>query len=157
MLRKGKNKHIFFVVFLWCCSSNYGATNPIIHLPCWTAHDPNTWFQPFQQNCPVYKTILIVVRIYAICKDPKNLSTLSMLYVPSLKLTFSPLKMDGFNTILSYWGRLFSGAKNVGFREGCWKEILFSWTGMGFETLVNSLGDILPYQSMVVSGSPIRW
>ena len=31
----------------------------------------------------------------------------------SLKLTFSPLQMDGWNTILSYWGSLFSGATLV--------------------------------------------
>ena len=29
----------------------------------------------------------------------------------------SPLKMDGWNTILSYWGDLFSGAFAVSFRE----------------------------------------
>ena len=38
--------------------------------------------------------------------------------IPFLKLAFSPLKMDGWNTILSYWGGLFSGAFAVGFREG---------------------------------------
>ena len=38
--------------------------------------------------------------------------------IPSLKLTFPPLKLDGWNTILSYWGGLFSGAFAVGFREG---------------------------------------
>ena len=36
--------------------------------------------------------------------------------IPSLKLTFSPLKMDGWNTSLSYWEGLFSGAMLV-FRE----------------------------------------
>ena len=37
----------------------------------------------------------------------------------SLKLTASlPLKMDGWNTSLSYWGGLFSGALAVSFREG---------------------------------------
>ena len=30
----------------------------------------------------------------------------------------SPLKMDGWNTILSYWEGLFSGAFAVSFREG---------------------------------------
>ena len=39
--------------------------------------------------------------------------------LPSLKLTFSPLEMDGWNTILSYWGPgLFWGAFAVSFREG---------------------------------------
>ena len=33
--------------------------------------------------------------------------------LPSLKLTFSPLEMDGWNTILSYWGGPFSGAMLV--------------------------------------------
>ena len=39
--------------------------------------------------------------------------------LPSLKLTFSPLKiMDGWNTSLSYWGfGPFSGAFAVSFRE----------------------------------------
>ena len=32
---------------------------------------------------------------------------------PSLKLTFSPLKMDGWNTIVSFWETLFSGAMLV--------------------------------------------
>ena len=37
--------------------------------------------------------------------------------IPSLKLTFSPLKMDGWNTILSYWGPgLFSEARVVGLK-----------------------------------------
>ena len=30
--------------------------------------------------------------------------------IPSLKLTFSPLKMDGWNTIVSFCDGLFSGA-----------------------------------------------
>ena len=30
--------------------------------------------------------------------------------VPSLKLTFSQLKMDGWNTIVSFWDGLFLGA-----------------------------------------------
>ena len=35
-------------------------------------------------------------------------------YLPSLKLTASlPLKMDGWNTILSYWNGLFSGVMLV--------------------------------------------
>ena len=41
--------------------------------------------------------------------DNSDLSQKSV--VPSLKLTFSPLKMDAWNTSLSYWGPgLFSGA-----------------------------------------------
>ena len=43
--------------------------------------------------------------------------------IPSLKLTFSPLKMDGWNTILSYWGPgLFSEARVVGLKIPffCW-------------------------------------
>ena len=32
------------------------------------------------------------------------LRPLSLLKLPSLKLTFSHLKMDGWNTILSFWG-----------------------------------------------------
>ena len=31
-------------------------------------------------------------------------------HLPSLKLTFSPLKMDGWNTLVSFWDGLFSGA-----------------------------------------------
>ena len=31
-------------------------------------------------------------------------------YISSLKLTFSHLKMDGWNTIVSFWDGLFSGA-----------------------------------------------
>ena len=30
--------------------------------------------------------------------------------IPSLKLTFSHLKMDDWNTIVSFWDGLFSGA-----------------------------------------------
>ena len=37
--------------------------------------------------------------------------------IPSLKLTSSPLKMDGWN-LLSYGEGLFSGAFAVSFREG---------------------------------------
>ena len=29
--------------------------------------------------------------------------------IPSMKLTFSHLKMDGWNTIISFWDGLFSG------------------------------------------------
>ena len=43
--------------------------------------------------------------------------------LPFLKLTFSHLKMDGWNTIVSFWGTgLFSGAFAVSFREcNCFK------------------------------------
>ena len=37
--------------------------------------------------------------------------------LPSLKLIFSHLKMDGWNTILTFWDGLFSGAFAVSFRE----------------------------------------
>ena len=37
--------------------------------------------------------------------------------LPSLKLTFSPLKMDAWNTTFLLGPGLFSGAKNVSFRE----------------------------------------
>ena len=41
----------------------------------------------------------------------------------------SHLKMDGWNTILSYWGGLFSGAFAVSFREGnIWELFLGSVT-----------------------------
>ena len=35
------------------------------------------------------------------------------LHIPSLTLTFSPLKMDCWNTIVSFWDGLFSGATLV--------------------------------------------
>ena len=42
--------------------------------------------------------------------------------VDSIQFNSSPLKMDGWNTILSYWGPgLFSGAFAVSFREGTLK------------------------------------
>ena len=34
----------------------------------------------------------------------------------------SPLKMDGWNTIVSFWDGLFSGAFAVSFREGKFQE-----------------------------------
>ena len=37
--------------------------------------------------------------------------------IPSLKLTFSPLEINGWNTIVSFWDSLFSGAFAVSFRE----------------------------------------
>ena len=39
-------------------------------------------------------------------------------WLPSLKLTFSHLKMDAWNTIVSFWDGLFAGALAVSFREG---------------------------------------
>ena len=41
-------------------------------------------------------------------------------HYPSLKLTFSPLKRDGSETILSFWGNrpIFRGYVSVSFREG---------------------------------------
>ncbi len=36
--------------------------------------------------------------------------------LPSLKLTWHP-KMNGWNTIVSFWDGLFSGAMSVSFRE----------------------------------------
>ena len=48
---------------------------------------------------------------------------------PSLKLTASlPLKMDGWNTIVSFWDGLFSGALAVSFRE-----CITSFFGFGIE------------------------
>ena len=41
-----------------------------------------------------------------------------ILDIPSLKLTFSSLKMDGWNTILSLWGQAYFQVRTVGFREG---------------------------------------
>ena len=38
--------------------------------------------------------------------------------VPSLKLTFSPLKMDDWKTILSFWGFAYFQGRTVSFREG---------------------------------------
>ena len=41
-----------------------------------------------------------------------------MMMIPSLKLTFSHLKMDGWHTIVSFWGpAYFQGRKTVSFRE----------------------------------------
>ena len=37
--------------------------------------------------------------------------------IHSLKLTCSHLKMDGWNTIVSFWDSIFSGAFTVSFRE----------------------------------------
>ena len=54
--------------------------------------------------------------------------------IPSLKLTFSPLKMDGWNTILSYWGGLFSGAKML--VSGRVKHVMYTrCPGMSFHVL----------------------
>ena len=47
-----------------------------------------------------------------ICNETKHVK----LTLP--EINSSPLKMDGWNTILSYWGGLFSGALAVSFREG---------------------------------------
>ena len=44
--------------------------------------------------------------------------------IPSLKLTFSHLKMDGWNTSVSFWDCLFSGG-HVSFREGTFCLFLF--------------------------------
>ena len=46
-------------------------------------------------------------------------------HLPSLKLTFLPLKMDGWNRSVSFWVHsLFSGAFAVSFRECTICEIL---------------------------------
>ena len=37
--------------------------------------------------------------------------------VPSLKQTFSQLKMDGWNTIVSFWGPAYFKGRTVNFRE----------------------------------------
>ena len=62
-----------------------------------------------------------------------KVTSIFFLNLPSLKLTFSPLKMDGWNTILSYWGGLFSGALAVSFRVPgtCWM-VLSKKMGDGF-------------------------
>ena len=39
--------------------------------------------------------------------------TKSPQYIPSRKLTISPLKMEGWNTIVSFWEGNFSGAMLV--------------------------------------------
>ena len=60
---------------------------------------------------------------YNLCKWPKIdgvtgvKSPLEVEFLPSLKLTFSHLKFDGWKTILSFWQGLFSGAFAVSFRE----------------------------------------
>ena len=49
----------------------------------------------------------------------ENPSCLGYIGINTLPETNSlPLKMDGWNTSLSYWGGLFSGAFAVSFREG---------------------------------------
>ena len=80
----------------------------------------------------------------------------------SLKLTFLPLKTDGWKTILSYWGGLFSG-RTVSFREGpgihedqaetTWRIIPFSkWliTMVSFRPLRIGLWD--PFQMAYLNG-----
>ena len=39
-------------------------------------------------------------------------------WLPSLKLTFSHLKMDGWNTIVSFWGPAHFQVQAVSFGEG---------------------------------------
>ena len=55
-----------------------------------------TYYHKFQQICHwLYSWMVKVVGLHS--------------YIfPSLKLTFPHLKMDDWNTILSYWGGLFS-------------------------------------------------
>ena len=57
---------------------------------------------------------------------PKNWTSL-----PSLKLTFSHLKMDGWNTIVSFWDGPFSGAFAVSFREGKYPDPSKAWRFWG--------------------------
>ena len=52
--------------------------------------------------------------------------------LPSLKLTFSPLKMDGWKTILSFWVSAYFQGRAVSFREGSW------WLKHPFETYAAS-------------------
>ena len=84
--------------------------------------------------------------------------------LPSLKLTFLPLKTDGWKTILSYWGGLFSGAVLVSGRvsmkitrkntaETTWRIIPFStWfvTMVSFRPLRIGLWD--PFQMDYLNG-----
>ena len=44
--------------------------------------------------------------------------------LPSLKLTFSPLKMDGWNTIVSSWVSAYFQGRAVSFREGTIWDLL---------------------------------
>ena len=50
-----------------------------------------------------------------VCIDQFNLYTeytyADAYIIPSLKLPFSPLKMDDWKTFLSFWDTLFSGAR----------------------------------------------
>ncbi len=49
--------------------------------------------------------------------------------------TFSP-KMDGWNTIVSFWGPAYFQGQTVSFREGISLELLYRWDldleGLGF-------------------------
>ncbi len=51
--------------------------------------------------------------------------------IPSLKLTFSNLKMDGWNTIVSFWDGLFSGAGKLLVSGSVPDERFFVDVGLG--------------------------
>ena len=53
---------------------------------------------------------------------------LIILKLPSRKLTFSPLKMDGWNRIVSFWGPACFQGRTVSFWEGRW-----GWPSFGFQ------------------------
>ena len=52
------------------------------------------------------------------CSTPnRSLRFLEEKKVPPLKLTFSHLKMDGWNTIVSFWGPAYFQGRTVSFRD----------------------------------------
>ena len=46
-----------------------------------------------------------------------------ILVTHSLKLTFSPLKMDGWKTIVSFWDSAYFPVRTVSFREGVGSDV----------------------------------
>ncbi len=70
---------------------------------------------------------------------PPVMGLFSVIELPSMKLTFSPLKMDGWNTIVSFWDGLFSRVMLVSGRV-CWSILQFLSEYMVFRSLLRQSG-----------------
>ena len=72
-----------------------------------------TWYTNFNLNASLMVTVLWVRGGIHFFNWKIHILTANHMGLPSLKLTFSPMKMDGWNTIVSFWDGLFSGAMLV--------------------------------------------